>query len=262
MQILFPDGKEKVLTFSYDDGQIYDRRLVQLFNKYRLKGTFHLNSALLGTQGYVGREEVEELYEGMEVAAHTMTHPYLLQQPVSSVAGEIWEDRKQLEQTSKKLVRGFSYPFGEVSEQLGKTLESQGMEYARTVQSTKGFGWPEHFLRWNPTCHHNEVTPSLLEHFLKPQEYEKNLLFYIWGHSFEFEREQTWDKFEEICRTLADQENVWYAANIEVKEYITAVRHLCVSTDQTMVYNPASVRIYYQKDGQVHSVLPGEMKKM
>lgn len=65
-----------------------------------------------------------------------------------------------------------------------------------------------------------------------------------------------------MCRTLADQENVWYAANIEVKEYITAVRHLCVSADQTMIYNPASVQIYYKKDGQIHSILPGELKRM
>lgn len=260
MQIVFPEGKEKALTFSYDDGQIHDRRLVQIFNNYKLKSTFHLNSALLGTHGYIEKEEVEDLYNGMEIAAHTMTHPYLLQQPGTSVAGEIWEDRKRLEQISKKLVRGFSYPFGEVSEQLEATLESQGIEYARTVQSTKGFGWPDNFLKWNPTCHHNEVTFSLVEHFLNPQEYEKNLLLYIWGHSFEFEREQTWNKFEEMCSALAYQENVWYATNIEVKEYITAVRNLCVSVDQKMIYNPSSTIIYLKKDGQICSVLPGELK--
>ena len=29
---VFPGGKFKVLTFSYDDGKIEDRRLVKLFN--------------------------------------------------------------------------------------------------------------------------------------------------------------------------------------------------------------------------------------
>jgi peptidoglycan/xylan/chitin deacetylase (PgdA/CDA1 family) len=41
---LFPGGKQKALTLSYDDGQAQDRRLVALFNKYNLKATFHLNS--------------------------------------------------------------------------------------------------------------------------------------------------------------------------------------------------------------------------
>ena len=27
------DGKMKAITFSYDDGEVFDRRLVELFNK-------------------------------------------------------------------------------------------------------------------------------------------------------------------------------------------------------------------------------------
>lgn len=44
---VFPGGKFKVLTFSYDDGKIEDRRLVKLFNKFNLKATFNLNTVLL-----------------------------------------------------------------------------------------------------------------------------------------------------------------------------------------------------------------------
>ena len=33
----FPGGKHKVLTMSYDDGKIYDRRLVALFNQYDIR---------------------------------------------------------------------------------------------------------------------------------------------------------------------------------------------------------------------------------
>ena len=46
----FPGGKHKVLTMSYDDGQIHDRRLIEIFNKYGIKGTFHLNSGLMGVR--------------------------------------------------------------------------------------------------------------------------------------------------------------------------------------------------------------------
>ena len=42
----FPGGKHKVLTFSYDDGKLEDRRLVEIFNKNGLRGTFNLTPAL------------------------------------------------------------------------------------------------------------------------------------------------------------------------------------------------------------------------
>ena len=40
----FPGGKHKALTFSYDDGRIFDKRLIEIFNKNGMKGTFNLNA--------------------------------------------------------------------------------------------------------------------------------------------------------------------------------------------------------------------------
>ena len=34
---IFPEGKAKVLTMSYDDGKIQDERLIGIFNKYGIK---------------------------------------------------------------------------------------------------------------------------------------------------------------------------------------------------------------------------------
>lgn len=62
MKFVYPQGKAKALTLSYDDGQIYDRRLVEIMNKNGLKGTFHLNSAKLscdnGFDHFVTKEEI------------------------------------------------------------------------------------------------------------------------------------------------------------------------------------------------------------
>ena len=44
------NGKNKAITFSYDDGLTQDIRLIEIFNKYNLKGTFNLNSGLLGNR--------------------------------------------------------------------------------------------------------------------------------------------------------------------------------------------------------------------
>ncbi len=38
----FPGGKHKVLTLSYDDGKVEDRRLVKIFNQYNIKATLIL----------------------------------------------------------------------------------------------------------------------------------------------------------------------------------------------------------------------------
>ena len=79
----------KALTFSYDDAVTQDRRLIELFNKYGLKCTFNVNSGILGVGGSLVREdvtvawahpraiEIPKIYEGHEVAAHTVTHPCL-----------------------------------------------------------------------------------------------------------------------------------------------------------------------------------------
>ena len=49
----FPDGKPKALTFSYDDGVETDKRLIEIFQKHGLKGTFNINSLLFAPEGTV-----------------------------------------------------------------------------------------------------------------------------------------------------------------------------------------------------------------
>ena len=70
----FPGGKHKVLTLSYDDGKVADRRLVALLNEYGVKGTFNVNT---GLERFYSKEyyeeripitEYKELYKGHEVA--------------------------------------------------------------------------------------------------------------------------------------------------------------------------------------------------
>ena len=85
------NGKNKALTFSYDDGVTQDIRLIEIFNKYNLKATFNINSQLTGRESSLVRNEVtvnhtriksedmKHVYAGHEVAAHTLTHPNLTQ---------------------------------------------------------------------------------------------------------------------------------------------------------------------------------------
>ena len=261
-QVLYPGGKEKVLTFSYDDGQIYDRRLVEMFNKYNVKATFHLNAGTLGVNDgediFVELSELSELYKGHEVSCHGYDHPYYAQLPHDQMVYQIYEDKKILESAIDYPIRGMSYPYGEFPDELVQTASALGMEYSRTVEDTMGFNTPGDFMRWHPSCHHNKVF-ELLPDFINKPSYRDHLLFYVWGHSFEFHRENNWDLMEEFLQKVSGRDDVWYATNIEIKDYITAYRNLKVSVDQTKIYNPSAVAVYLKHEGEIKIAEPGKI---
>ena len=113
MEYLYPGGLPKAMTFSYDDGQVYDRRLVKLFDEAGFKATFHLNSGNLGKRGFVTPEEVGTLYQNHEVACHGVTHRHPLQMTREEWLREVWQDRRALEALTGRIVQGMSYAFGE-----------------------------------------------------------------------------------------------------------------------------------------------------
>ncbi|WP_397376348.1 polysaccharide deacetylase family protein [Paenibacillus vietnamensis] len=61
---------------------------MQAFNRYGLKGTFHLNSGKLGQEGYISAEEAADLFRGHEISAHTVTHPFLERPRCAFAAGD------------------------------------------------------------------------------------------------------------------------------------------------------------------------------
>lgn len=256
-KVLFANGKKKVLTFSYDDGQIHDRRLVEIFNRYGMRATFHLNSGTLGGADFVTKEEIPTLYAGHEVAIHGVHHLWPNQLAKTQLVNEIIEDRRALERILKKPVTGMSYAFGAYDNDIINALSVCGIEYSRTVDSTGSFNVPTDFLRWNPTCHHNAELMELADNFLNSPGYRKLEVFYVWGHSFEFHRENTWDKIEEFCKYMSGKDEVWYATNGEIKNYVTAMRSLVYTVDETYVYNPTATSVWMEINGKLTEVTPG-----
>ncbi len=258
MKLKFPEGKSKALTFSYDDGRIYDRRLVEVFSHYGMKATFHLNSGVLGKLGFVGSGEVKQLYYGHEVACHSVTHPFFNELSQGQMIREILEDRQALECYTNRFVRGFSYPFGEYSDRLIAIAKSLGIVYARTVEDTMNYNLPSDFMLWNPTSHHDKVTETLMDDYLNPPIFRNMALMYIWGHSFEFEQNNNWNHIVQICERLQGREDIWYATNMEIYEYVTAMRSLVLSADGKILYNPTSIPVYFVIGNRVTCILSGE----
>jgi hypothetical protein len=48
-------------------------------------------------------------------------------------------------------------------------------------------------------------------------ETDKPALLDIWGHSYEMDAEYiSWEKFEEVCKRLSGQKDIFYGTNGEV----------------------------------------------
>lgn len=252
---VWKDGKNKCVTMSYDDGVIYDKKLIEIFDKYGFKGTFHINSGLAG-EPRIPMPEISGVYKNHEVAVHGVKHESLTKLPPQNVIWDIFEDRKALEALTRKPVMGMSYANGYASEEICSYLKACGILYSRTVKSTKRFDLPENFLLWHPTCHHNEA-PELCDPFLQ-NTYNKGLIFYIWGHSHEFNREGNWDLIEGVCRKLGGRDDIWYASNIEIYDYVTAQRSLRISADNKIIENPSALDVWVRNDEDIVKIPGGE----
>lgn len=254
---LFPQGRKRALTFSYDDGTVSDRRLVEMFNRYGLRGTFHLNSGSLDRPGWVRSSEVASLYGNHEVSVHTVHHYHLERIPPDVAASEILDDRRALEALVGYPVRGMSFPFGTYSHDLVRLLPSLGIEYARTVRGTRLLEVPADFHHWDPTCHHNQDLLALGGRFLK-EDSPQPVLMAVWGHSSDFDRDNRWDLMEDFCRLASGKDEVWYATALEIADYILATRRLRFSVTRDRVYNPSSLPVWIEVDSRPVMIAPAQ----
>lgn len=225
-------GKKKAITFSFDDGVTQDIRLIEILNRYHLKGTFNLNSGYLGTFGAlnvngktvrhdkVSGEKLREIYAGHEIAAHTLTHPNLTGLDEYTIVRQVEEDRKALSLLCGKSVVGMAYPCGGVNndERVAEIISrNTPIRYARTITSTYSFELQEgNRLRFNPSVYYVEdCFEDVVDRFLALQTNRPQLL-YIWGHSYEMDADCiTWEKFERICKKLSDKSDIFYGTNQE-----------------------------------------------
>ena len=260
----FPGGKHKVLTLSYDDGKIEDRRLVDILNENGIKATFNVNSGLVNDhfdeyyKERIPMEEYRDLYKGHEVAVHTVTHPTIARCPKEQMIRQIIEDRRALEEVMGYTVRGCAYPNGSYSDEVVDALKACGIRHARTVRSTGEFYLPEDFLRWHPTCHHNfEGLDNLKKEFLALKKTQYLYIFYLWGHSYEFEVNNNWHVIESFAADMGGQDDIWYASNIEIVDYLDAAGRMQVSVKGDFAYNPSAISVFLEVDKKTVECKPG-----
>ena len=227
------DGKNKAVTFSFDDGTTQDIRMIELMNKYGLKGTFNINSGLLNGSDIIRcgdstvshyklhGKDVKFVYEGHEIAAHTLTHPLLTSCKDDEVIRQVEDDRLALSELAGYEVVGMAYPCGGVNndERVAQLIKNNtGIQYSRTIVSSNSFDLQENLYRFNPSVYHLDFDDmmSLGERFVELQT-DTPKVFYIWGHSFEMDiASDYWVKLEEFFKLISDKSDIFYGTNKEV----------------------------------------------
>lgn len=218
---------KKAVTFSYDDGNEQDLKLLAILNKYGMKATFNLNTGLedeASVWNYKGKLPVRRLvlsehmedYAGHEIAVHGHEHLAMTECSEEELDVEIRRNYEKLTALFGKNPVGMAYPYGVYSDRVVEKLQSFGIRYARGVESTYSFCEQTDLMRFQPTCHHDDARVfEVIDQFLKCEADEPQIL-YIWGHSYEFEGNDNWDRMEEICKRLANHPDIFYGTNAEV----------------------------------------------
>ena len=262
-QITFswPEGKSGALTTSWDDGTIHDRRLVGIFNAHGIKATWNLNAKWFAdnaprSNDHIKAEEVVPLYAGHEVACHGFSHPFLERIPEAAITAEIIADRAELERIVRHPVLGMALPYGTYDARVNRRLTECGILYSRTARSHNGFALPADFIEWHPTCHHKHEIGKLWDAFMADRRADK--LFYLWGHSYEFDNDKNWGIIEEFSKAAGAASNVWHATNMEVCEYVTAWRGLSCSIKLDSFWNRSGTTLWFKLDGQLVSLKPNQ----
>lgn len=229
------NGKNKAITFSYDDNVTQDIRLIEIFNRYNLKATFNINSQKIGEKNrlfingqYIehnknAKQDIKYIYEGHEIAAHTLTHPNLTQiEDEKEIIKEVEHDRLNLSEIAGYEVLGMAYPSAapNCNKRVADIIKNNtGIKYARDYYVTKSFEPYTDLYQFKGTAYHHNDWNDL---FRLGQEFielktDTPKIFYIWGHSYEFDiYPERWQQFEEFCKMISGKDDIFYGTNIEV----------------------------------------------
>lgn len=219
----WPDGSAVAVTMSFDDGTVHDRRLVAMLNERQLLATFFVSCGKLGAPAaashmsdYLKAEEVRGLYAGHEVGGHTLDHPVLTELSDGQIDHQVRGNRARLTELLGYEPSGFASPFGAQDARTAARVRAAGYRYQRGIGRHQSFAPPADPFDWKPGFHCLDDLDSALRRALHADAQERRLVA-IWGHSWEFNQHDRWDRFEVFLGQLAQERSrVWVAAHTQV----------------------------------------------
>ena len=263
---LYPGGKIKAFNITYDDGVEQDVRFVALLNRYGIKGTFNLNSELMRTQfawqhpcgmeiKRLPVDAVKHLYDGHEVASHTLTHPYMRELSDDELYRQLGEDKRNLEALFGREVAGFALPFHDYDQRMADCARQCGFEYSRISEFSLSYAPGCDWYYWKTGVYH--IMPELKPFVQGFLETDRELaMCQIVGHSYDLDTENLWDTMESICATVSDCDEIWKCTNLELVRYLKAMGQVLIT--ENSVINNSCVDLWFCIEGQTVIVEAGE----
>ena len=264
----YPDGKYKALIMSYDDGLDDDIALAQLFDRYGIIGTFHLNSGLLDTRAiwyqgkpneflgtYLSKDTLLYVFKNHEIAVHGTYHKALVGLSDEEILEEINVDIENLTILSDRKISSMAYAFGSTNDHVAEVIGTTPLTNARTVKPSYNFELPQDYYLWNPTCHDSEAL-EYLEAYLSLDSPSLSL-FYVWGHSWELRDTLRNQNILKFCNEIGDRDDIWYTGAGDFADYHASLKVLEIGPQQ--IVNPeGNGVVYYREKGQLKSLNPGQ----
>lgn len=203
----------KYFIFSIDDGTIYDREVIDIFNKYNIRATFNLNSGLQDFVWYQGDKPVERLklyenrhiYDNHEVASHSLTHPYLTSLSDEDVYREVKEDIDNIERIFDRKVTTFSFPFDYFDERTINIIKGVGVTQIILPKIDDSFRFPSDLFHIKVTSWSIDDALEKVDRFIKDKDAE---IFIYLSHSYDYEFADTYDKLEELCQKAKSSSDI------------------------------------------------------
>jgi len=263
---LYPGGKKKAFNITYDDGVEQDARFVALLNRLGMKGTFNLNSELL-KNGFtwvhpngmsvkrLSADMVTNLYQGHEVACHTLTHPNMEGLPKEKILWELGMDRYFLQELFGREIHGFAVPFDHYSDLIEECVRECGFTYARISEESRDYVPGQELYRQKAGIFHlADDLDAYVDGFLHTNI---ELAFgQIVGHSYDLDAENMWQKMEALLWKIKSDSDVLPVTHLEAVLYWKAMA--LAKIKENRIFNNSGQTLWFESGGNILSVEPGK----
>lgn len=230
----------KLITTSWDDGYPLDSRLANLLVKYNLAATFYIPKANSEYE-VMNEHSIRELANHFEIGGHTLSHIRLNTITGLKLQEEIDGCYKWLSDLLGYRPVSFCPPGGKYSKESLSVLQRSNFKVIRTTE----------LLSIKDTINSNKLIPTTMQMYNHTAgSYLRNLgrryrilsvlrwgrygyatdlerltenylnlilkeggCFHLWGHSWEIDAFNLWDKLENVCRLLSNINEFTYVQN-------------------------------------------------
>lgn len=246
-------SRPSIVTTSWDDGHKYDRRLADLLHSHGLPGTFYVSpfTREFDNRDLLTKKDVCEIAAHFEIGSHTLTHPVLPEISAKDATSEISTSKTLLEDVTGRSVTSFCYPRGAYLPEHREMVKEAGYLYARTVARyafdlSNPYDAPTSihaYNHWTDLWRMAKFSGFNVVDILSYRQWDHlsnamfdrvmaaGGIFHLWGHSWEIDARDDWQRLERALSYLSGRPGVIYLTNGEL---LTSMLRLRKPTQQLL----------------------------